>query len=39
MNTGRDILYVNDGNQEVEGLKIFTPDQMLSRLSITVTQF
>ena len=37
-NTVGDILYVNDRNQEGQRIKIFTPDQMLSRLSITLAR-
>ena len=35
MNTVGDILYINNENQEGQGLKILTPDQMLSRLPIS----
>ena len=38
VNTVGDILYVNDRNQEGQRIKIFTPDQMLSRLSITLAR-
>ena len=33
-----EILDFNNQNQEEQGLKILTPDQMLSRLSITLAQ-
>ena len=32
------ILYFNEQNQEGQGLKILTPNQMLSRLPISLTQ-
>ena len=32
------ILNFNEGNQEGQGLKILTPNQMLSRLPITLVQ-
>ena len=38
VNTVGDILYVNDRNQKGQRIKIFTPDQMLSRLSITLAR-
>ena len=38
MNTVKDILYNNDRNQEGQGLKIPTPNQMLSRLPISLAQ-
>ena len=38
VNTVGDILQVNDQNQECQELKILTPNQMLSRLPITLAQ-
>ena len=38
MNIIEKTLYFNRQNQEGQGLKILTPDEMLSRLPITLTQ-
>ena len=38
MNTVGDIIYINNQNQEGQGLKILTPDQTLSRLPISSAQ-
>ena len=37
-NTVRDILYVNNQSQERQELKILTPEQMLTRLPISLAQ-
>ena len=36
--TNTDILYVNNQNQEGQELKILTPEQMLTRLPISLPQ-
>ena len=38
VDTVEKILHLNRQNQEGQGLKIITPDQMLSRLPITLAQ-
>ena len=38
VNTAKDILHVNNQNQEGQELKILTPNQMLSRLPISLAQ-
>ena len=38
MDTVEKILHFNRQDQEGQGLKILTPDQMFSRLPITLTQ-
>ena len=37
-NTVKDILYVNNQSQERQELKILTPEQMLTRLPISLAQ-
>ena len=37
-NTAKDILYVNNQSQERQELKILTPEQMLTRLPISLAQ-
>ena len=37
-NTAKDIFYVNNHSQEGQELKILTPDQMLTRLPISLAQ-
>ena len=38
VNLAEKILELNNQNQEGQGLKVLTPDQMLSRLLITLAQ-
>ena len=38
VNTCKDILYLNNQNQEGQGLKPLTPDQVLSRLQTSLCQ-
>ena len=38
VNTCTDILYLNNQNQEGQGLKPLTPDQVLSRLPTSLSQ-